>query len=157
MERVDANLRVRQLLGDRPLECRRRVDRHHPDPVPPACAALTQPAADSGGVATVHDPEDLTAVGVDNGRHPRLDPPPATTIWVAEPADPTVAVLIDTKATHVQLIHIRQQHRGRVDSGLHGPPRHTMVRGHLRDRPTGIDHCGQQRRPQPGGAAGPDR
>ena len=102
-------------------------------------------------------PEDLAAVGVDDGGHPRLDPPPAPPIWVAEPADPTVAVLIDTKPTHLQLIHIRQQHRGRVDRRLHCPPRHAMLGGDLRHRPAGIDHRGQQRRPQPGGAAGPDR
>ena len=69
-----------------------------------------QPAADRGGVTAVHDAEDLAAVGVHDGRHPRLHPPPAT-VLVTEPAHPAVAVLIDPEPAHPQVVHVGQQQR----------------------------------------------
>ncbi len=83
------------------------------DPVPPGRAASGQPAADRGRVAAVDDTEDLAAVGVHDGRHPRLDPPPAT-VLVAEPAHPPVAVLVDPDPTDLQVVDVGQQHRRRV-------------------------------------------
>ena len=111
-----------------------------------------QPATHRGGVPAVHDTEDPTGVGVHDGRHPRLDPTPAT-VLVAEPADPAVAVLVDAEPPHPLLVDVGQQHRGGVDGGLHRPPRHPELEGHLRHCPARVDHRRQRRRPQPGCAA----
>jgi hypothetical protein len=71
----------------------------------PGGAAGGQPAADGGGVAAVNDAQYLSGVGIDNRRHPWLDSPPAA-VLMAEPAHPSVAVLIDSQTTHRQLIDL---------------------------------------------------
>lgn len=94
---------------------------------------------------------------VDEGRHPRLDPPPAAAVGVAEPAHPAVAVLVDTQVLYVQGVDVGQ----RVDRVVHrllgGPPRHLMGLGDLGDRLTLVDDRGQQRLTQARRAPSPSR
>lgn len=123
MKRIDSDVRVRQGRGDRLPERSRWVDRHDLDAVPPGLAASAQPPGDRGAAPAVNDSEDLPRSGIDQGRHPRFDPPPPAGVGVAEPADPTVTVLVDPQAAYVEVVDPAKQHvDGGVDALVDRPP-----------------------------------
>jgi hypothetical protein len=76
---------------------------------------------------------------------------------IAEPAHPSVAVLIDAEPADMQVVDLRQQHCSGIDRGLHRPPRHPNIGGDLGDGTARVDHCAQQCCSQPGRAASPQR
>ena len=147
VERIDRDLRVREAGGDRLLERCRRVDRHDGDAVPPRLAAGVQPAFDGGTVAAFDDPEHLPGGHVDYGGHPRLDSPPPVGVGVAEPADPSVAVLIDPQVAHVQVVDVRQYVDGGVDGLLGSPPGDPEPGCDTGDGPAVVDDCLQHAPP----------
>jgi hypothetical protein len=65
---------------------------------------VSQPPT-AAAVAAFDDAENLAGVGVDHGRHSRLHPPPA--VLAAEPARPSVAVLIDPKPADIKIVDVR--------------------------------------------------
>lgn len=62
--------------------------------------SVSQPG-DSGAIAAVHDAEDLANTGVHDRGHPWLDPLPGAGVGIAVPADPRVAMFVDTEPSLV--------------------------------------------------------
>ena len=58
--------------------------------------------------------------------------------------------IVDPEPPHGHVVRVNQPFRGRIDDGLHGPPRHPMPDGDLRHDPPGTDHRSEQQLPQPG-------
>ena len=156
MERVDRQRRPGQLLADGAPERCGRVDRHHLDSVAPGLRAGREPSADAGGVPAVDDAEDAAGVGVDDGGHPRLEPPPCAGGVSVEP-DGTVAVLVDAEPPHDDAGGVGEQDRGVKHGALHGPPGQAMRGGDLGHHSSGPHDRVQYDSPQSGGRPGAQR
>lgn len=126
VEVVHAHAGLGQPPADRGAEPGRWVDRDHLHPPSPPPGLLLEPVRNGGRVATIDHVDDLTGGQVDEGGHPRLDPPPGSGV-VLEPTHAAEPVLIDPQEPHQPGPGPAPGHQcrdGLVDEALHGGPRH---------------------------------
>lgn len=143
VEVVHRHSRLGQPAPHRGAERGRRVNRDHLDPTPPPPRLRGGPVGDRACITTVHDVDHLAGGQVDEGSHPRLDPPPGTCM-VLEPTHTTEPVLIDPQVANQPQpgpTPLPERSCCLVDEALDRGPRHRELGG---DPVDGADLAGDR-------------
>ena len=154
---INADLHRRQHLAHGVAERAGGIDRDHLQLLQPRLGTLLQPAGDVRAGAAIDDAEDVAGVGVDEGRHPRFDPAPLSSLGVLEPLSAGEAVLINPECSYRHHVRGRDGEGIGSDGGVDRCPPKLVAGAGSPDRHPLIQHCFDGGCLQPGGAPGTER